>query len=230
MPAVSDADSMASSSCIAGRSGRRGFLASLAGAAALGTMPAPSFASYALYQSSYDTITERKATGDWQKSIGSDTQTLADIQADIAKKRPSSKPKKAPQYCAGQMASVSPMYESLTRARFRRPLALTASLAPCLRASTARAALVVLTASWWLTASCRRPPLSTVLTASWRLPPRCRLLTHCHAPSGTPHSRPAARLALLHLACFAAGMRTCAPTSESPRRTSPTRWPTPLAI
>jgi len=118
MPAVSGVDAVApSSSVIAGRSGtRRAFLASLAGsAAALGALPAPSFASYALYQSSYDTINERKATGDWQKSIGSDKETLADIQKEIAAKRPaySRKPAKAPQYCAGQMSAVSPMYENM---------------------------------------------------------------------------------------------------------------------
>ena len=108
LPVVSEAPKASTS--------RRQLLSALVGgSAALTMLPAPSLASYALYQSSYDTIQDRKASGDWQKSIGSDKETLQDIQAAIARKRPQNpnKPKKAPQYCAGQTASVTPMYENM---------------------------------------------------------------------------------------------------------------------
>jgi hypothetical protein len=71
-------------------------------------------ASYALYQSSYDTFQERKATG-YVPVATNDRESLAEIQAGIRKKRPLSamKPEKAPQYCAGQTSSVSPMLENI---------------------------------------------------------------------------------------------------------------------
>jgi hypothetical protein len=87
----------------------------LVGPAALTALPTPGHASYALYAASLDTINERKASGDWQKSIGTDTSALQEIQAGIAKKRPTYSQKaatKVPQYCAGQTASVSPMMEN----------------------------------------------------------------------------------------------------------------------
>ena len=118
MPIVSGEPHLASSSSgasIVAQSGRRQFMASIvAGAAALTALPTPGHASYALYAASLDTITERKASGDWQKSIGTDTSALQEIQAGIAKKRPSynQKAQKAPQYCAGQTAAVSPMMEN----------------------------------------------------------------------------------------------------------------------
>lgn len=118
MPIVSGEPHLASSSSgasILALSSRRQFMASIvAGAATLTALPTPGHASYALYAASLDTINERKASGDWQKSIGSDTSALQEIQAGIAKKRPSynQKAQKAPQYCAGQTAAVSPMMEN----------------------------------------------------------------------------------------------------------------------
>lgn len=116
MPVVSGGEpQLAGSSSLSALSGRRRVLASFAaGAGMLMAMPAPSQASYALYSASQSTMAERKATGDWQKSIGSDTTALQEIQAGIAKKRPQSelKAKRAPQYCAGQTAAVSPMMEN----------------------------------------------------------------------------------------------------------------------
>ena len=77
-------------------------------------VPAPGHASYALYQSSYDSFQDRKATG-YVPVATSDVDTLAQIQKDIARKRPqnANKPTKAPQYCAGQTASVTPMLENV---------------------------------------------------------------------------------------------------------------------
>lgn len=118
MPIVSGEPHLASSSSgsIVARSGRRQFMASLAaGAAALTALPTAGHASYALYAASLDTITERKASGDWQKSIGTDTTALQEIQAGIARKRPTYSQKaatKVPQYCAGQTSAVSPMMEN----------------------------------------------------------------------------------------------------------------------
>lgn len=88
------------------------------GAAALVTaavaLPPPAHASYALYQASQNSYTERKATG-YVPVATNDKATLASIQEDILKKRPASalKVKKTPQYCAGQMASVQPMMENI---------------------------------------------------------------------------------------------------------------------
>ena len=97
------------------RSSRRDLLAG--GVAALGSLaalPAPVHASYALYQSSYDSFQDRKTTG-YVPVATSDRATLAAIQGDIRKKRPPSpyKPEKAPQYCAGMTGNVTPMYENI---------------------------------------------------------------------------------------------------------------------
>lgn len=77
-------------------------------------LPRPAEASYALYKASQDTYTERKATGYVPVAV-SDRESLAAIQAGIARKRPSSqlKVKKAPQYCAGQTSGVQPMLENI---------------------------------------------------------------------------------------------------------------------
>ena len=85
------------------RRSRRQLLSSGVGVAAtcwaLGGMPAPTSASYALYQASYETYTERKATG-YVPVATDDSATLQQIQEDILKKRPQSerKAKKPPQY------------------------------------------------------------------------------------------------------------------------------------
>jgi len=100
------------------RRSRRQLLSSGVGVAAtcwaLGGMPAPISASYALYQASYETYTERKATG-YVPVATDDSATLQQIQEDILKKRPQSerKAKKPPQYCAGQTSSVSPFLENV---------------------------------------------------------------------------------------------------------------------
>lgn len=86
-----------------------------AGAAvALALLPHPAEASYAMYSASQDSFLERKATG-YVPVATNDKASLAAIQKDIAFKRPQSamKVKKAPQYCAGQMASVQPMMENI---------------------------------------------------------------------------------------------------------------------
>ena len=81
---------------------------------ALAALPLPAHASYALYQASYDSFGERKATG-YVPVATSDRATLSAIQTDIQRKRPQSalKAKKAPQYCAGQTSAVSPMLENV---------------------------------------------------------------------------------------------------------------------
>jgi len=98
------------------RRSRRQLLSSgmVAATWALGGMPAPTSASYALYQASYDTYSERKATG-YVPVATDDSATLQQIQEDILKKRPQSerKAKKPPQYCAGQTSSVSPFLENV---------------------------------------------------------------------------------------------------------------------
>ena len=95
------------------RSRRRDLLVGALGGLAAAALPtSPAHASYALYQSSYDSFQERKATN-YVPVATSDTQTLEDIQAQIRRKRPSTKPAKAPQYCAGQTASVTPMLENV---------------------------------------------------------------------------------------------------------------------
>ena len=107
----------APSSSVGQRSSRRELLtggASLGGLALAALLPAPAHASYALYQSSYDSFQDRKATG-YVPVATSDRETLAEIQRDIRKKRPQSslRPEKAPQYCAGMTGNVSPMYENI---------------------------------------------------------------------------------------------------------------------
>ena len=93
------------------RMGRRAAVGG--GLLAFSALPAPSYASYALYSASETTMAERKATGDWQRSIGSDTETLESIQANIVRKRPqAAQSKRAPQYCAGQTSAVSPLLEN----------------------------------------------------------------------------------------------------------------------
>lgn len=87
------------------------FASSIAMVAAL---PSPAHASYALYQSSYDSFQERKTTG-YVPVATDDKETLAEIQRDIRRKRPQTalKPEKAPQYCAGQTSAVTPMMENI---------------------------------------------------------------------------------------------------------------------
>jgi hypothetical protein len=107
------ADDMAA---VARRSTRRELLSG--GAAALGlaalATPTQARASYALYQSSYDSYQDRKATG-YVPVATSDKESLKEIQGDIRSKRPASfrKPQKAPQYCAGQTSAVTPMMENI---------------------------------------------------------------------------------------------------------------------
>eukprot|EP00308_Calcidiscus_leptoporus_P023421 CAMPEP_0119353650 /NCGR_PEP_ID=MMETSP1334-20130426/2762_1 /TAXON_ID=127549 /ORGANISM="Calcidiscus leptoporus, Strain RCC1130" /LENGTH=154 /DNA_ID=CAMNT_0007366981 /DNA_START=117 /DNA_END=581 /DNA_ORIENTATION=- len=76
--------------------------------------PRSAEASYALYKASQDSFIERKETG-FVPVATSDRQTLAGIQADIARKRPRSEVqlKRKPQYCAGQMSNVQPMMENI---------------------------------------------------------------------------------------------------------------------
>ena len=101
-----------------GRSTRRDLLATAAltmiGGGLANAAPQSASASYALYQSSYDSFQDRKATG-YVPVATSDRETLAEIQRDIRKKRPQSslRPEKAPQYCAGMTGNVSPMYENI---------------------------------------------------------------------------------------------------------------------
>ena len=96
------------------RSTRRDLLAG--GLAAIGSFAAvaPAHASYAMYQSSYDDFQDRKKTG-YVPVATSDRETLAQIQADIRKRRPQSslRPERAPQYCAGQTSAVTPMLENV---------------------------------------------------------------------------------------------------------------------
>jgi len=108
-PRLLDADAAA-----AGRNTRRDLLSSIAALGSLAVLPPPAHASYALYQSSYDSFQERKSTG-YVPVATSDVASLAEIQADIRRKRPQStlKPEKPAQYCAGQTANVSPMYENI---------------------------------------------------------------------------------------------------------------------
>ena len=79
-----------------------------------GALPRGAEASYALYQASQASFDERKATG-YVPVATNDRATLAEIQAEIAVKRPRSErlQKKPPQYCAGQMAAVQPMMENV---------------------------------------------------------------------------------------------------------------------
>ncbi len=66
-----------------------------------------------MYQASYDSYNTRKAEN-FVPVATSDTETLAEIQANIARKRPkqANKQQKKPVYCAGQTASVSPLMEN----------------------------------------------------------------------------------------------------------------------
>mmetsp|Transcript_135 Transcript_135/g.486 ORF Transcript_135/g.486 Transcript_135/m.486 type:complete len:144 (-) Transcript_135:708-1139(-) len=83
--------------------------------ASLLAAPHAAQASYAMYAASQKSFEERKADKNWKPVATSDRETLAQIQADIAKKRPRSErlAKKPPQYCAGQMSMVSPMMENM---------------------------------------------------------------------------------------------------------------------
>jgi hypothetical protein len=76
--------------------------------------PAPAHASYAMYAAAQDTYLERKSSG-YVPVATNDKATLTAIQDTIAKKRGVAyeKRKKAPQYCAGQTASVTPMLENV---------------------------------------------------------------------------------------------------------------------
>ena len=98
-----------------GRSTRRDLLATAAltmiGGGLANAAPQSASASYALYQSSYDSFQDRKATN-YVPVATNDRESLAQIQRDIQKKRPSSKPAKAPQYCAGQTSAVTPLLEN----------------------------------------------------------------------------------------------------------------------
>ena len=72
--------------------------------------PRSASASYALYQASQQSFQERKDTK-WVPVATNDRETLAQIQGDIARKRPRSEKqlKRKPQYCAGEMSAVQPM-------------------------------------------------------------------------------------------------------------------------
>mmetsp|Transcript_64161 Transcript_64161/g.169532 ORF Transcript_64161/g.169532 Transcript_64161/m.169532 type:complete len:133 (+) Transcript_64161:147-545(+) len=85
-----------------------------ASALALALPPRAAEASYAMYSASQQSFQERQATG-FVPVATSDKASLAQIQQQISFKRPQSamKVKKAPQYCAGQMASVQPMMENI---------------------------------------------------------------------------------------------------------------------
>ena len=114
-PARSSARTASAATDVVRHSSRRQLLTGAAAAlGGLAALPAPSMASYALYQSSYDSFQDRKATG-YVPVATNDRATLAEIQQDIRRKRPlpTNKPEKAPQYCAGQTASVTPMLENI---------------------------------------------------------------------------------------------------------------------
>lgn len=84
-------------------------------AAAALALPRPAQASYAMYQASYDTFQDRKATG-YVPVATNDRASLEEIQAGIARRRPGYEEKKArkgTQYCAGQTSGVSPMLENI---------------------------------------------------------------------------------------------------------------------
>jgi len=104
----------ASAAAAASRRGTRRDLLLAGGVAALGGLATPAHASYALYQSSYDTFQDRKATG-YVPVATDDRASLAEIQKDIRRKRPASamKPERTPQYCAGQTSAVTPMMENI---------------------------------------------------------------------------------------------------------------------
>uniref|UniRef100_A0A6T0DSM7 Uncharacterized protein n=2 Tax=Chrysotila carterae TaxID=13221 RepID=A0A6T0DSM7_CHRCT len=76
--------------------------------------PSGADASYALYKASQDSYAQRKEEG-YVPTATSDRQSLAEIQAEIARKRPRSElqKKRKPQYCAGQMGTVQPMMENI---------------------------------------------------------------------------------------------------------------------
>merc|ERR1719424_1567737 len=92
--------------------GRRGALLGALAATSLAAAPRSVDASYALYAASQETWDERRATK-FVPVATSDSESLRDIQSAIRRKRPSSKKEKKPQYCAGQMSVVSPMYENI---------------------------------------------------------------------------------------------------------------------
>lgn len=92
--------------------GRRGALLGALAAGALAAAPRGAHASYAMYAASQETWDERKAAK-YVPVATSDVETLREIQTNIRKKRPAAKEKKKPQYCAGQMSVVNPMYENI---------------------------------------------------------------------------------------------------------------------
>jgi hypothetical protein len=103
-----------------------------AGLLAATLQPQGAHASYAMYAASQDTFIERKASG-YVPVATSDKASLAEIQADITRKRPQSelKRRKPPQYCAGQTASVSPMLENVRAARPPGHLRFCCACPPC---------------------------------------------------------------------------------------------------
>merc|ERR1719326_2175023 len=75
-------------------------------------IPDRASASYALYQSSYDSFQDRKKTG-YVPVATNDRASLAEIQDDLNRKRPERMKKKAKAaYCAGNTASVTPFLEN----------------------------------------------------------------------------------------------------------------------
>jgi len=114
-PVMPSSDRQSSSSTSKSSSSRRELLTGGLLAAASLVVPRPAHASYALYQASYDSYNDRKATG-FVPVATNDIATLKDIQKDIAKRRPGFSEKRArkgTQYCAGQMSAVSPMMENI---------------------------------------------------------------------------------------------------------------------
>lgn len=98
---------------------REALFAAGSSALALAFRPDSAEASYAMYQASQESFQERQATG-FIPIATNDKATLAEIQREIAYKRPQStmRAKKPPQYCAGQMASVQPMMENVSPHQF----------------------------------------------------------------------------------------------------------------
>ena len=96
-----------------GGSTRRDLLATAAltmiGGGLANAAPQSASASYALYQSSYDSFQDRKATG-YVPVATSDTASLSELQDNIRRKRPMStnKPEKAPQYAAACARTAVP--------------------------------------------------------------------------------------------------------------------------
>lgn len=94
----------------------RGRVLAMAISAAAVALSEPAFASYAMYQASYDSYTDRKKDPNFKPVATNDRASLAEIQQDIEQKRGAAytkRKKKAPQYCAGQTSSVTPMLENI---------------------------------------------------------------------------------------------------------------------